>query len=542
MRRPWPRSCNGSQPTHLLHLAWDARPGLFWTSTENLRWVAASLGLYLAFAASGGRRAVVAGSCAEYDWSHSELDEARTPLVPRTLYGEAKRALHTLLERAAAQSGVELAWGRLFFLYGPHEAEGRLVSDVARALLAGREARCSEGSQQRDFMHVADAGRAFAALVASDVTGPGQRRLGRMRAGAVDRRGARRADRWHWAHPLRNRQPPGRAAAPLGLGRAAPAADRLRIHVRSPLRPCPDRGLVAGAGLVEHSPMATASNAPRLAGGILPSLAGLGPGALVRRLLQHRYLLRQLIRKNVSTVYQGSMLGVSWIVVRPLLQLVIFGFCFGVVYQGRFFAQRHANPLEFALVLFVGLAIFSLVAEMLSVAPGVIAGNANFVKKVVFPLDLLVPAQLGSSLIQLAMSATVFLLVRIFLDPPLGWAALSVPILIVPLMMLTLGVSWFLASLGVFVRDLQQIVPLGITGLMFLSPLFYPVSAVPPLLRSTIYLNPLTFIVESARNALFLGTWPDPLGLAAYFAAAGLAMWCGWVWFEKTRKGFADVL
>jgi lipopolysaccharide transport system permease protein len=108
--------------------------------------------------------------------------------------------------------------------------------------------------------------------------------------------------------------------------------------------------------------------------------------------------------------------------------------------------------------------------------------------------------------------------------------------------MLTLGVAWFLASLGVFVRDLQQIVPLGITGLMFLSPLFYPVSAVPPLLRSTIYLNPLTFIVESARNALFIGTWPNPLGLAAYFAVAGLAMWCGWVWFEKTRKGFADVL
>jgi len=288
--------------------------------------------------------------------------------------------------------------------------------------------------------------------------------------------------------------------------------------------------------------MASASDAPRLAGGILPSLAGLGPGALVRRLLRHRYLLRQLIRKNVSTVYQGSMLGVSWIVVRPLLQLVIFGFCFGVVYQGRFFPQRHANPLEFALVLFVGLAIFSLVAEMLSVAPGLIAGNANFVKKVVFPLDLLVPAQLGSSVIQLAMSATVFLLVRVFLDPPLGWAALSVPILILPLMMLTLGVAWFLASLGVFVRDLQQIVPLGITGLMFLSPLFYPVSAVPPLLRSTIYLNPLTFIVESARNALFIGTWPNPLGLAAYFAVAGLAMWCGWVWFEKTRKGFADVL
>lgn len=288
--------------------------------------------------------------------------------------------------------------------------------------------------------------------------------------------------------------------------------------------------------------MATVSDAPRLDRGILPSLAGLGPGALVRRLRAHRYLLRQLVHKNVSAAYQGSMLGVSWIVVRPLLQLVIFGFCFGVVYQGRFFAQRHANPLEFALVLFVGLAIFSLVAEMVSIAPGLIAGNANFVKKVVFPLDLLVPAQLGASLIQLAMSTAVFLVVRVFLDPPLGWAAVSVPILVLPLMMLTLGVAWFLASLGVFLRDLQQIVPLAITGLMFLSPLFYPVSAVPPVLRSTIYLNPLTFVVESARNALFLDVWPDPWGFAAYVAVAAVAMWCGWVWFEKTRKGFADVL
>jgi len=288
--------------------------------------------------------------------------------------------------------------------------------------------------------------------------------------------------------------------------------------------------------------MTTVSEAPPVDHRLLPSLAGLGPMVLLRRLSSNRFLLRQLVRKGVVSSYQGSMMGVAWIVVRPLLTLTIYGFCFGVVFKGRFFWQTHGGQLEFAMVLFVGLTIFSVLSEMLSVAPSLVAGNANFVKRVVFPLDLLVPAQLGSALVQMTMSAVVLLVVRVFLDPPLGWAAVSVPILILPYLMLTLGLAWFLASLGVFVRDLQQVVPLAITGLMFLSPLFYPVSAVPPSLRSTLYLNPLTFIVESARNALFRNEWPDPIGLVVYFVVAALVMWLGWAWFEKTKKGFADVL
>lgn len=162
----------GLAPTHLLHLAWYAEPGLFWTSLENLNWVAASLSLYVAFARAGGSRAVMSGTCAEYDWSHTELDEARTPLAPRTLYGQSKHALRTLLEHAGHLTSVRMAWGRVFFLYGPHEAPGRLVSDVIRALIERRPAQCSDGTQQRDFMHVSDVGRAFAALLDSDVTGP----------------------------------------------------------------------------------------------------------------------------------------------------------------------------------------------------------------------------------------------------------------------------------------------------------------------------------------------------------------------------------
>jgi nucleoside-diphosphate-sugar epimerase len=159
-------------PTHLLHLGWYATPGLFWTSLENLRWVGASLNLYLAFAKAGGTRAVMAGSCAEYDWSYSELDEASTPLAPRTLYGQSKDALRSLLEQAGLQTSVRMAWGRVFFLYGPHEAPGRLVSDMIQALIERREAYCSDGTQQRDFMHVLDVGRAFAAVLDSDFTGP----------------------------------------------------------------------------------------------------------------------------------------------------------------------------------------------------------------------------------------------------------------------------------------------------------------------------------------------------------------------------------
>jgi len=158
-------------PTHLLHLAWYAEHGVFWSSPENLRWVEASLRLLRAFADAGGRRAVLAGSCAEYDWSHGLLVEDETPLAPATLYGASKAGLHTVGRAYAAEAGFELAWGRVFFLYGPHEDPRRLVASVARALLQGEEAPSSEGRQVRDFLHVADVGDAFAALAASDVSG-----------------------------------------------------------------------------------------------------------------------------------------------------------------------------------------------------------------------------------------------------------------------------------------------------------------------------------------------------------------------------------
>jgi nucleoside-diphosphate-sugar epimerase len=160
------------RPEALLHLAWDTEHGAFWTSTENLRWVEATLRLLRAFVELGGTRAVLAGSCAEYDWSApSPYSEATSPLRPSTLYGAAKHGLHTIAAAFAEQHGVSLAWGRVFFLTGPGEAPGRLVPSVARALLDGRRAEVSAGLQVRDFLAARDVADGFAALLASDVTG-----------------------------------------------------------------------------------------------------------------------------------------------------------------------------------------------------------------------------------------------------------------------------------------------------------------------------------------------------------------------------------
>ena len=162
-----------AQPTHLLHLAWYAEHGRFWSAAENLAWVGASLELLRAFAEAGGQRAVMVGTCAEYEWGiDGRCVEASTPLRPATLYGAAKHGLHEIARAYAAQVGVSLAWGRVFFCFGPHEPPGRLVPSVARALLAGREAPVTRGTQVRDFLAVEGLGEAFAALLDSVVEGP----------------------------------------------------------------------------------------------------------------------------------------------------------------------------------------------------------------------------------------------------------------------------------------------------------------------------------------------------------------------------------
>jgi len=158
-------------PSHLLHLAWYVVHGQFWTSPENHRWVQVSLDLLRSFAQGGGRRAVMAGTCAEYDWSQGTCRENITPLAPRSLYGQCKMAIHQSAEEFAQGAAVSLAWGRIFFLYGPGEASARLVPSIILPLLAGQRATCRQGSHVRDLLHVSDVAAAFVALLDSDVRG-----------------------------------------------------------------------------------------------------------------------------------------------------------------------------------------------------------------------------------------------------------------------------------------------------------------------------------------------------------------------------------
>ncbi len=159
------------KPTHLLHFAWYAEPGKFWKSAENFRWVEASLGLLQAFAAAGGSRVVMAGTCAEYDWNYGYCREDITPCKPDTVYGVCKNALQSMLQAFSKERGLSSAWGRIFLLYGAHEAMPRLVPSVIQALLKGELARCSHGLQIRDFLHVQDVANAFVALLESNATG-----------------------------------------------------------------------------------------------------------------------------------------------------------------------------------------------------------------------------------------------------------------------------------------------------------------------------------------------------------------------------------
>lgn len=160
------------EPTHLLHFAWFAVPGKYWTAAENLAWVQASLELLQQFARGGGGRAVLAGTCAEYDWRYGYCSEQLTPLLPRTLYGVCKDSLRAMLDAAAERLNLSAAWGRIFFLYGPHEHPARLVPHVISGLLRRERVACTEGTQIRDYLYVRDVACAFVSLLASDVTGP----------------------------------------------------------------------------------------------------------------------------------------------------------------------------------------------------------------------------------------------------------------------------------------------------------------------------------------------------------------------------------
>lgn len=258
-------------------------------------------------------------------------------------------------------------------------------------------------------------------------------------------------------------------------------------------------------------------------------------------LWRNQNLIKTLIKREVIGRYRGSVLGILWSFLNPVFMLLVYTFMFSVVFKARWHGGSDSKT-EFALILFAGLMVFNLFAEVLNRAPSLILSNVNYVKKIIFPLEILPLAALGTATFHLMISFFVWIIFYfIFFGlPPL--TAIFLPIILVPLMLLTLGFAWLLASLGVYLRDVGQIISVSTTALMFLSPVFYPVSALPPDYQTLFLANPITPIVEAVRGILIWGKYPDwALYLSHFFISIFIA-WLGFAWFQLTRKGFADVL
>jgi lipopolysaccharide transport system permease protein len=247
-----------------------------------------------------------------------------------------------------------------------------------------------------------------------------------------------------------------------------------------------------------------------------------------------------IVRETVSR-YRGSALGLIWSFFIPVLMLAIYTFVFSYIFKARWRVGTDSKT-EFALVLFAGLMLFNMFADCINRAPLQIISNANLVKKVVFPLEILSIVTVAAAMFQMVVSLVVWLLfyLVVFGIPPV--TALLLPLIVFPLVLLTIGMTWFLAALGVYLRDVAQITGVLTTTLMFLTPIFFPASAVPKQFQVLFLINPLASIVEQARDVLIWGKVPD-LGLYGYLlVVSAVVAWLGFACFQKTRGGFSDVL
>jgi len=254
-------------------------------------------------------------------------------------------------------------------------------------------------------------------------------------------------------------------------------------------------------------------------------------------------LIGTLARREIEGRYRGAGLGLVWMALTPLLMLGVYTFVFGTVFKSRWTSSAaDASPAEFAVILFIGLILFQLLAETVNRAPSLMLVNTSYVKKVVFPLEILVPVALGTALFHAGITFMVLLpfIVAVFGDVPV--TAVLLPLVVAPLLLLILGVSWFLASVGTYMRDVGQFVGTAVTALLFLAPIFFPLSALPSWLQPWLFLNPLTLPVQQAREVLIFGNMPDFGQLGAYSLVSATVCLLGYIWFQKTRRGFADVL
>lgn len=266
------------------------------------------------------------------------------------------------------------------------------------------------------------------------------------------------------------------------------------------------------------------------------------PRSLVASLYRNRQLLLDLALRETTSRHKGSALGIFWTLLTPLFLLCIYTFIFSEIFKSRWPDLNDASKASFAIILFSGLIAFNFFSECLSRAPSVIVANQNFVKKIIFPLEILPCVTLLSALIQFLISLAILFVFQIILMGRIPLTALLAPLAFLPLFMLTLGLSWFLAAAGVYIRDIGHTIGLILTALLFLSPIFFPLSSFPEEWRHFASLNPLALPIEQLRNVIVFSKGLDMSYMLYYTAFALIIMWLGYWSFQASRRGFADVI
>ena len=256
---------------------------------------------------------------------------------------------------------------------------------------------------------------------------------------------------------------------------------------------------------------------------------------------RNRGLIWSLTQREVLGRYRGSIMGILWSFFNPLLMLGVYTFVFGSVFQSRWTTESHSK-VEFSLLLFIGMIVFGMFSECINRAPGLMLANPNYVKKVVFPLEILPIVSLGAAIFHLMVSLGVWVIFYLvaFGCPKLG--LLLLPIILLPYTIFVLGLSWFLSALGVYLRDISQFVGVAVMAIMFLSPIFFPLSALPEGYREVMVHTPISIAVEQTRDLIFWGKGIDWKLWIVNMAFSCLIGWLGYTWFQKTRRGFADVI
>ncbi|ACX68022.1 ABC transporter permease [Paenibacillus sp. FSL H8-0457] len=252
-------------------------------------------------------------------------------------------------------------------------------------------------------------------------------------------------------------------------------------------------------------------------------------------------LIMELTKRDLLLRYKGSYLGVVWSILNPLFMLVIYTYFFSFVLQSRW-GQQGTSTLDFALILFCGISTFNFFSEIVTKSPSLILSNVNYVKKVVFPLEVLPVVSLFSAFVQLIISLVILMIGNLIINGVIYWTVVFLPLVLLPLVLLSLGIAWFLSSVGVFFRDIQHILVVVVQALMFLSPIFYPISIIPETLRPIYYINPIGYVVEDMRNILIWGSTPNWTWCLVGTLVGLIIFMLGIAWFRKTKGAFADVL